>query len=120
MKMLIINRVKQIASFLLAVCCFMVITGCAKTDEPEFSDRRPMLMVEDAIYMDTGREVSAKSVEVVILGTITSSVSATETPTENGESNFGNEGAEYAYYDDGLVVNLKDKWIFFEKESGND
>ena len=119
MKELIINRVKQIVSLLLAVCCFTGITGCAKADEPEFSYRRPMLMVEDAIYMDTGREVSNSSDEIEILGTITSSVSATEIPTENSVSNFGNEGAEYAYYDDGLVVNLKDKWIFFEKESGS-
>lgn len=119
MKEQTINCVKQIVSLLLAACCFTGITGCAKTDEPELSDRRPMLMVEDAIYMDTGQEVPANSDEIEILGTITSSVSATEIPTKNSESNFGNEGAEYAYYDDGLIVGLNDKWILFEMESGN-
>ena len=72
-------------------------------------------MVEDGIYMDTGKQIAVEIDDSAILGSITSSVDAKEMPTQNGESNFGSEGAPYAFYDDGLVVMLQNEWFFFEK-----
>ncbi len=72
-----------------------------------------MVMVNERIYMDTGKEITVEIDESAITGTITSSVKSTEIPVQNGESNFGNEGAQYALYDDSLVVLLQNKWIFF-------
>lgn len=79
-------------------------------------DRRPMVMVEGAIYMDTGEQMTIEIDDSAISGTITSSKDGSETPEKNGQSNFGCEGAQYAFYEEGLVVMLQNKWIFFEKE----
>ncbi len=77
-----------------------------------------MVMVEGEIYLDTGKQMPVEIVDEAIIGTITSSVEGSEKPSENGQSNFGSEGAPYAYLDDGLVVFLNNEWTFFEKEEG--
>ena len=61
-------------------------------------------MVEGHIYMDTGTEIPDVTESIEIFGIIVSSVSGTEKPAKNGESNFGCEGSEYAYYDDAIIV----------------
>lgn len=75
-----------------------------------------MLMVEGEIYLDTGKQMPVEIVESAILGVISSSVDGSEKPEQDGESNFGCEGAPYAYLDDGLAVLLDNEWVFFEKE----
>jgi len=107
---------KKIVCVVLCACCFLVIAGCLQDETAEKWDRRPMIMVEGEIYMDTGKQMTAEMDDSAFLGTITSSVDGTEMPTQNGESNFGCEGAQYAFYEDGLVVMLQDKWVFFEKD----
>lgn len=81
------------------------------------SDRRPMLMVNGEIYMDTGKQMSADFDDMTMLGSITSSIGQSEMPKQNGESNFGLVGAPYLYWDDGLAVKLNDKWYYFEKDT---
>lgn len=115
-------RVVIIAAVALAA---VLITGCAvnraaiATPSPagliEKWDRRPMVMVDGQLYMDTGEEL-AQIDESAIAGVITSSVDGTEVPAQNGESNFGMIGADYAFHEDGLAVKLDDKWFFFEKD----
>ncbi len=73
-------------------------------------------MVEGDIYLDTGKQMPVEMEDAAILGTITSSVEGSETPKQNGQSNFGCEGAPYAFLDDGLAVLLENEWVFFEKE----
>ena len=77
---------------------------------------RPMLRVDGILYLDTGREVQSKVDNNQIVGTILSSVDASDIPAQNGESNFGSIGAEYAYHEDGIIVRLNDKWFFFEED----
>lgn len=84
--------------------------------EEGLSARRPMIMVNNKIYMDTGREILVEINDNKALGAITSSVKSTEIPAHNGESNFGKEGAQYAFYNESLVVLLENKWILFEEE----
>ncbi|MFN7249731.1 MAG: hypothetical protein ACK4M9_02980 [Anaerobacillus sp.] len=106
--------------FALILCIFYLLStvGCFQYGKEEgLSDRRPMIMVNDKIYMDTGEEISVEIDVSAILGVITSSVKSTEIPTQHGESNFGNEGAQYAFFDDGLVVLLNNEWVFFEVDN---
>ena len=76
--------------------------------------RRPMLMVDGIIYLDTGKEIQTEIEDNQIVGTVQSTVEASAIPTQNGEGNFGSVGAEYARYEDGIVVKLDNKWFFFE------
>ncbi len=85
--------------------------------EQQFKDLRPMIKVGDILYLDTNKEVSIDAGDLDIIGKVVSSVAQHEKPTENGQTNFGLIGSEYAYYDDGLVVLLQNKWIFFEKDT---
>ncbi|MDE5415256.1 hypothetical protein [Alkalihalobacterium chitinilyticum] len=105
--------------FALILCTFYLlgIFGCSHNEKEEsLSDRRPMIMVNERIYMDTGKEIPLEIGDHAISGVITSSVKSTEKPAQNGESNFGYEGAQYALYDEGLVVLIQEKWIFFKED----
>lgn len=113
------SRVIIIASVILASALIVGFAVDRVSDVIEKWDRRPMIMVEGQIYMDTGKQIEVKIDASAILGTITSSVDGTQKPTQNGESNFGCEDAPYAYYNDGLVVLLEDRWTYFEKELKN-
>ncbi len=100
----------------LAAIVIILMAGCTQSEPAEKWDRRPMLMVEGTIYLDTGKQMPVEIVDSAILGVIASSVDSSEMPAQNGESNFGCEGAPYAYLDDGLAVLLNNEWVFFEKE----
>ena len=78
------------------------------------TDYIPMIMVEGKLYLDTGTEVSAKRPSNH--WPITSSVSQTKKPKKNDQSNFGFVGSEYIVDEDGLIVNLGDKWFRFEQD----
>ena len=106
---------KTLGAIVLA-CCLTLLISCSPAEPAEKWDRRPMVMVDGVIFLDTGKEMVVEMDESAFLGTITSSVDGSEMPTQNGESNFGSEGAPYAYLDDGLVVLLNNEWVFFEKE----
>lgn len=81
------------------------------------SDRRPMIKVGDTLFLDTNKEISIEIGDSDIIGEVVSSVTQHKKPVKNGQTNFGSIGSKYAYYDDGLIVLLKNKWIFFEKEN---
>ena len=83
----------------------------------DLSDRRPMIMVNGQLYLDTGRQMSVEIDESAIIDEISSSVDQSEKPTEDGQTNFGNIGAKYAYFEDNIVVLLNNEWVLFEKES---
>lgn len=59
-----------------------------ETPEPQ-TDRIPMVMVNDTLYLDTGKRSSLQSRCGVMDGRIDSEVPGSETPTQNNQSNFG-------------------------------
>ena len=80
------------------------------------SDRRPMVMVNSVLYLDTGKQVPVEINESAIIGEIRSSVDQSEKPTEEGQTNFGSIGSKYAYYEENIVVLINNKWVLFERE----
>ena len=91
----------------------LLLFGCSR-QETTSDDRLPALMVEGTLYLDTGKQIPVEMEESAILGQITDSVGQNELPEENGQSNFGCIGAEYAYFSDGVVVLINHEWQFFE------
>ena len=120
---------KRPAFWVLAVVVIVIVVIIAglianpKTEdnitEDNISDLRPMIMVNGDLYLDTGREVPVEMDESAILGEIKSSVAQYEKPTEEGQTNFGFIGAEYAYFEgheDYIVLLINNEWVLFEKE----
>ncbi|MBE5966653.1 MAG: hypothetical protein E7255_06765 [Lachnospiraceae bacterium] len=105
-------------SIVLSIC--FVLAGCSKDQKTSEEliqwDRIPTIMVEDVLYLDTGKQIPVEIEDTSILGTISSDVDATEIPAENGQSNFGCVGSEYAFYEDGVVVMIDNEWQFFRRE----
>ena len=120
------GRIKNVLSYkkpalwvliLVSIVIVIFIIGLItnpESNEASTGDRRPMIMVDGVLYLDTGKDVHYPY--SVIHGEITSSVDQSEKPTEEGQSNFGNIGAGYAYFEDGIVVLLNNEWVLFEKE----
>lgn len=92
-------------------------TPAAETAPPEAApgDRRPMVMVDGALYLDTG-ESDLQARCGVVDGEITTSVDASTLPTQDDESNFG---AGYGYQvisETEIDVNLDGRWVRFRRE----
>ncbi len=84
-------------------------------------DRIPMVMVNDKLYYDTGRESTIEMRCGNMDGEITSSVDGTQIPTQNNESNFGSGfGFQYGSEEDTIEVYMNEKWIVFEYREGAD
>ncbi|WP_312833219.1 hypothetical protein [Sedimentibacter saalensis] len=111
---------KHNLSFLVLVLFFIItITACGnkEVEEKMLGDRIPMIMVEEYIYLDTGEKMPVEIDDMAILGNITSEVAGSEIPTQNGQSNFGCVGSEYAYFDDGIAVMINNEWQYFKRET---
>ncbi len=110
---------KMLAILLFLAYLFVMVTGYSKKPAQEDLkwDKRPMVMIDDSIYMDTNTEIFVDADNVDIIGTIISSVDGSELPAENAQSNFGCEGSEYAYYENNVIVKINGKWILFEQET---
>jgi len=79
-------------------------------------DRIPMVRIEGSLYLDTGQESDIGARCGVMDGEITSTVEASEIPTQNNQSNFG-KGYEYQYVDKNSIdILMNGKWMRFEKE----
>lgn len=79
-------------------------------------DRIPMVMIEGNLYLDTGKESDIDGRCGVMDGEITSTVEASEIPTQNNQSNFG-KGYEYQHVDKNSIdIFMNEKWMRFEKE----
>ena len=83
----------------------------------------PMVFVEGALYVSTGQVSDVEGRCGNMDGAITATVPATETPTQEGESNFGT-GYAYQIGPDGTIeipMRLDSaadpQWIVFQKES---
>ena len=84
------------------------------------SDRRPMIMVNGILYLDTGKQVPVEIDDSAIIGEISSLVDQSEKPTEEGQSNFGSLGSKYAYYEENIVVLINNKWVLFKREQSTE
>ncbi len=104
-----------VASIAILIVIVVLITNSKSHDETW--DLRPMIMVNGELYLDTGKKAPAEIAESAVVGQITSSVDASEKPTEEGQTNFGLEGANYAYFEDNIVVLINNEWVIFEKET---
>lgn len=104
---------------LLSFCFFFLLGSCATSAEEDESNwaRRPMILVEDTLYFDTGIQLDVTVDPAVVLGSVTSTVDVSEIPAKEGQSNFGQVGAQYAYYEDGLLLLIDDGWYYFETET---
>ena len=85
-------------------------------EEPVLDDRIPMVMVDGVLYLDTGEESSLAVRCGMMDGEITSTVDASETPTENNQSNFGS-GYGYQYGEETTIeIYMNEKWWVFRAE----
>ena len=74
----------------------------------------PSVMIEGALYlMSQNRKPDIEIDENDFVGTILSTVPLSEWPTENGQANFGADGAPYAEYGNGYVVLWNSEWTLF-------
>lgn len=96
-------------------------TEAAQIESDHKWDRIPMVMVNDKLYYDTGRESTIEMRCGNMDGEITSSVDGTQIPTQNNESNFGSGfGFQYGSEEDTIEVHMNEKWIVFEYREGAD
>ena len=120
----------------------MALTACGKSKEDITSDlsyeetdvaesqkdadaedgtwaRTPMVMVDDKLYFDTGKENTGNRRCGTPDGAITTTVDVTEIPTENNQSNFGT-GFDYQYgAEDTIEICMDGKWMIFEYRTGD-
>lgn len=83
----------------------------------ETSDLPPMVMVDGALYYDTGNESAIDGRCGVMDGEITSAVSASEIPAADDQSNFGT-GYGYQYTGEGQIeIYMNEKWMVFEERA---
>ena len=79
------------------------------------SDLATMVMVDGALYYDTGEESTIDGRCGVMDGEITSAVSASEIPATDDQSNFGT-GYGYQYTGEGQIeIYMNEKWMVFEE-----
>lgn len=106
-----------IAVIIVVAVCVSLLTNPVKEASQGLTDRRPMIMVNGELYLDTGKEVSVEIDESAIIGEISSTVDQSEKPTAEGQSNFGNIGAKYARFEDKIAVLINNEWFLFVKET---
>ncbi len=99
-----------------------VVTGDETTAEvePPQSDLIPMVMIDGILYFDTGELLSGGSLgpESSFDGFITSSVSQSETPTQNDQSNFGVDIGYKITADGFAALYLNRDWYRFMPQTG--
>lgn len=104
---------RRFAAILLLIS-ILSLSGCHK--EPSTPDARvPAIMYHGEIYCSTGKQMPCEVAEDAIIGEITSTVSLSQWPEEDGQANFDILGAAYAVTSDGLVVLVDNEWTLFEK-----
>ena len=75
----------------------------------------PSIVYEGNLYRTTGKQIPAEVDDSAIVGRISSVVSLSQLPSNEGEANFGEVGDPYARTSDGLLVIMGHEWVLFEK-----
>lgn len=108
---------KKILWFCIFILMIAMISCSNKQLESSIqSDRIPMVMIENYLYLDTGEQLSIDIDDTSLIGTITSQVADSEIPVKNNQSNFGHVGAQYASHEGGIVIRIDNEWRLFRKE----
>ena len=92
-----------------------VLTGQATS----LNDRKPMLMIDGKLYLDTGIEANGLASPEAVEGEILSTVAQTEKPNENGQSNYGAVGNPYYFDGENVIVWINNKWFVFQPDNTN-
>ena len=104
---------RQFAAILLLIS-ILSLAVCHK--EPSTPNACvPSIMYNGEIYCTTGKQMPGEVADDAIIGEITSTVSLSQWPEEDGQANFDILGAAYATTSDGLVVFIDNEWTLFEK-----
>ena len=74
----------------------------------------PSIVYGGKLYRTTGKQIPAEVDESAIVGRISSVVSLSQLPSNEGEANFGEVGDPYAITRDGLLVIMGHEWVMFE------
>lgn len=108
--------------WMVVLLCICMLAGCSRTPEPATPNAMiPMIMVDGVIYMTTGYESTTADRPDGFDGEITSTVSGSEAPTENDQSNFGT-GYGYQFGETEGTVDLfvNEKWWIYATEEARD
>jgi hypothetical protein len=104
---------KRYIAILLLVMIALGLSGCR--EEVSTPDTYvPSVMYDGDIYCTTGKQVPGEVAEDAIIGRITSTVSLTQWPEEDGQANFDGLDSPYAMTSDGFVVLFNNEWTLFE------
>ena len=102
---------KKLVAILL---CLLLLTACGGAKP---NDYIPMIMVDGECYLDSGRgPIPGEVAPEAILGQISSAVEQSQKPTQDGQSNFGCVGSDYARVSEGIAVSIDHEWHIFVKE----
>lgn len=106
---------------IIGLCMFILIiimTSCSnkQLEVSRHSDQIPTVMIRNHLYLETGEQISLETLDLAIMGVITSEVTHSEIPVKNDQSNFGYVGAQYASYEGGIAVMINNQWQLFRKE----
>lgn len=77
----------------------------------------PAIMINDTLYYSTGTHISVDIDESEFIDRITSTVSISQMPTENGQANIPFENSPYAKYENGIILLMDNQWILFEERN---
>lgn len=113
---------KLITTTILVISISCSLLGCGtnnpndKNATKESIDVKPMVMINNNLYLGTGNESDVGARCGNVDGKIASTVERTETPTQNHQSNFGSDYG-FQYVDENNIdVYMNDKWMRFVKE----
>ncbi|MBQ6808482.1 MAG: hypothetical protein IJP07_04920 [Firmicutes bacterium] len=71
------------------------------------------IMVDGKVYIESNVTIPDYVGEPDQMRSVESFVDLSETPSENGQTNFDAIGAPYILYGEGVVMFLDDLWIYF-------
>jgi len=82
---------------------------------PPLDTLTPAIMLDSILYISTGRVIAIDIDESEVFGRVESSVSMSEWPVENGQTNMPHlVDSPYAAFDDGFIVQWEDHgWMLF-------
>jgi len=84
-------------------------------DKPTPGDLRPMIFVNDTLYLDTGKVYQHKLDNFIYIGEVTSVVSENEEPAENFQANYVSVGSEVYQYGENIIIFVNDIYSEYQK-----
>lgn len=113
---------KKVIAFGMALICICTFAGCGAEPAPEAPNTMvPMVQVDGELYLTTGLESTEADPAGEFDGQITSTVSGSERPAKDNQSNFG-EGFAYRLgeTEGTLEVCIDGKWWVYATEDVRD